>query len=327
MKLIYSYIPHRYKPNNALDFHTALIFYYSVLQAKKFYKDITLYTNKEVRNQIYDLEIPVSRINTTVLENEGASCPSIPKLKTYAAQVEPFIHIDLDTILYSKVLPNPNIPVSFAHLDFEPNLFSEPWKKISSIQKAYINPFIENILPPSYSNIPLTSIPNMNIVCCTNPEEFKNNVWKALELYWDNEKWFNEEYYRFCTIEQLAIHAELFNNNKDYKKAVSQSEHTFSKKDPVSFELEDKSPKAYISNFFGKRTIVGKDKNDLIEKMLKENFGGYLHLCGNLKGEKIIHEFLVKRILEDFGEGPLINLQNYFGDSFTIDKDIWSKLI
>lgn len=327
MKLIYSYIPHRYKANNTLDFTTALIFYYSVLQARKFYKDVTLYTNKEIRNQIYELEIPVSRVNTTVLEDEGANCPSIPKLKTYAAQEEPFTHIDLDTILYSKVLPNPNIPVTFAHLDFGENLFSEPWKNLSSIQKAYINPFIENIFPPRYSNIPLTSIPNMNIVCCTDPKEFKNNVWKALELYWDNEEWFNEEYYRFCTIEQLAIHAELFNNNKIYKKSVLHSEHVLAKVDPVSFTLEEKPPKAYISNFFGKRTLVAKDKSDLVEKMLKENFGGYLHLCGNLKWDETIHEYIVKKILEEFGEGPLVNLQNYFGDYFTISKDIWSKLI
>ena len=296
MKLIYSYIPYYYTKGKSLDYFTVLTLYLSVIQSRKFYNEVILYTNEGIKNQIEKLGIPFTHIDTELLKDENAACPSIPKIKVYKEQTKPFIHIDADTILFSPLIGNPNLPVTFAHLDLTPNqLQLMPIEKLDLVFKAYVLPFYDKIFPPYYEDIKLESIPNMNIVYCKDTTKFSFVLEKVLHLYKTHKKYFDEDYIRFCTIEQLAIHAELITNLNNYKKSCNKNEHVLHQTEGFSFQ--DYEPfTAEIKNIFGKRVIKTKTGDDLIEKLVDENFGGYLHLSGDKKTHPLIVE-LVKRIL------------------------------
>lgn len=311
MKLIYSYIPYYYEKGKTLDYFTILTLYLSVIQSRKFYNEVILYTNEEIKDQVEKLGIPFTYIDTELLKDENAACPSIPKIKVYKAQTEPFIHIDADTILFSSLIGNPNLPVTFAHLDLTPNqLQLMSIEKLGLVHRAYILPFYDTILPLYYQDIKLESIPNMNIVYCKEPTKFSFVLEKVLNLYNTHKKYFDKDYIRFCTIEQLAIHAELVTNLSNYKNSSKKNEHVLHQSEGFSFQ--DYEPFiAEIKNIFGKRVIKTKTEDDLIEKLVDENFGGYLHLSGDKKTHPLIVK-LVKRILSKNDPNVVSKIDKHF---------------
>lgn len=327
MKVVYSFIPHNYTKGKGLNYRTSLLLYLSVVQSRKFYKEVVLYTSKEIAHQVKILGIPFTSVDTITLSGESAKCPSIPKLKTYSAQKEPFIHLDLDTILFNPILGNPNSPVTFAYLDLPKDpLHGRTTHESYQMNRAYIYPFSDNVLPEEYGSIKLGTIPNMNIVYCNDPEVFNKAVSESLKLYYDNKDYFDEDYYRFCTIEQLSIHASLFSQNTQYRDIVLRNEHVLHKE--IGFTLNDKSlPYRYkVNSFYGEREFFTEDKNELLDHLKKENFGGYLHLIGELKSQHpLIHE-LVDFLLEKHGENKITqNIKNYFqnhNSEFFIDSII-----
>lgn len=310
MNLIYSYIPYQYSQGKVLDYYTLLVLHLSVIQGRKLYDNVILYTNNDVKNQVEKLDIPFTHIDTELLSGEDAKCPSIPKIKTYAVQTEPFIHIDADTILFSKLEGNPQLPVTFAHLDLPKNyLQSDSILSLKDSHEAYILPFYSKTFPEHYYNISLKDIPNMNIVYCLDPKEFSLSLNKVLSLYYKHKDFFDEKYIRFCTIEQLAIHAELLNDSIDYKNSLPHNEHVIHSSEGFSF-IEDEF-KVQIDNVFGKRSIVSTSLTQLENKLVNENFGGYLHLHSSLKKHPFIAKLVKKIILKD--DPNFINkLDKYF---------------
>lgn len=310
MNLIYSYIPYNSTPGKGLDYYTLLILYLSVTQGRKLYDNVILYTNDDVKKQVEKLNIPFTYIDTELLKDEDAKCPSIPKIKTYRAQTEPFIHIDADTILFSKIEGNPQLPVTFAHLDLpEDYLQSDSISSLGDVHKAYILPFYSITLPEYYGNVSLRDIPNMNIVHCTKPKELTPILDKVLSLYQQHKNFFDKEYIRFCTIEQLAIHAELLNGSIDYKNSLLHREHVIHTSEGFSFTGD--KPIVQINNIFGKRSITGISLDQLEDKLVNENFGGYLHLHSSLKQDPFIVK-LVKRIISKSNPDFISRLDKYF---------------
>ena len=143
MRIIYSYIP-----KHNISYITKLIFYLSATKAKELTGEkALLYTDKETAKYFEQYNFPLE-YNTTTLIKEDAACPSIPKVKTYSIQTEPFLHIDLDTVLFQLPLLNPNISTTFAHLDIKKNdLQSKKVSSMSELSRAYIEPYAENIFP------------------------------------------------------------------------------------------------------------------------------------------------------------------------------------
>lgn len=314
MKVIYSYVPSN-SPHGVLNITLATCLYLSVLKAKQFYEEIEIYTTPYIKDQLIKLGIPFTNIDTKLLLNENASTPSIPKLKTYQAQDKPFIHIDLDTILYQKVLYNPNLPVTFAHPDFNLNgdiLF----KGLDSILKAYFFPLNSGYLPNHYvENLIPNNIPNMNIVAVTNPTLFSKAVTKSLDLYNKHKEYFDGEFYRFCTIEQLSIWMELLHLYPEYQDIASDRECFLHNKEPFILSKDVIPTKISINNYT-KRSIKINSIKD-IHKIKNDNFGGYLHLAGGNKDLPLIHTILVYKLVTEFGLPPIQMVINYFGKFFT----------
>lgn len=310
MRIVYSYITYRFDSVRLMPLEVALTAYLSVLQARKYYNDVVLYTNEAIKKQVEEIGIPFTEINTSVLRDELASCPSIPKLKTYAAQTEPFIHIDLDTIFFAPLLHSKTHPAVFAHLDMRPGI-DGPFEQYETLHKAYFLPFYDNVLPKYYSKISLADIPNMNIVVVNDVEFFKQNVQKSLALYESNKEYFDADYYRFCTIEQLSIFAEMCNDSKNFRQIVQDKEHVLHRRETVLIHREEFPLEIELKNFNNRKIKLGRVQD--IRRLLDETFGGYLHLCGNLKVHPVVQAFIMYLLLKEFKGKPLTDLENYFG--------------
>lgn len=322
MKIVYSYIPHENPISNSKLLPEELIstLYLSVLKANQLYDKVEIYTNKRIGKYIKELGIPFSKIDTELLNREPNNTATVSKLKTYIAQTEPYIHIDLDTILFSKVLYSPQIPVTFAHPDC---LFSNERNLINEIPiiSAYLAPLTEGYLPDFYAeSIPLSNIPNMNIVAVTDPSFFSKCSSEALKLYDNNPSFFNKDYYRFCTLEQYLIYGEMLKENENYYSWTFERECFLHSGEPFSFD--EGFPFTISINNYTKRKIHLDNIED-IKKLNEENFGGYLHLMGDIKRNPIVQCIILHRLQSEFGEEPIRKIKEYYKK---IDVDIY-KLI
>lgn len=327
MKIVYSYIPY-INPEGALSPNLLAILSLGVLKAKQFYNEIEIYTNKAIANQIKGLKLPFTKVDTELLKNEEGLCASIPKLKVYRAQTEPYIHIDLDVVLFNPVMYNPHLPVSFAHPDLDLSnsnldqmenlLLSEP------IRLAYIKPLSENILPSYYKkNVKFLNIPNMNTVIVQEPLFFKECVDKALKLYNQNQEYFNNDYYKFCTIEQLSIYAELIEQHPFYQDLLASRDCFLHEGEPLIYK-ED-LPSIIHINTYNKRSITLTSPKDL-KFLLKENFGGYAHFTFS-KTSILTQTIITHRLIEEFGLEPLKNLINTGYSMSNLQQELLKDLL
>ena len=58
-----------------------------------------IFTNNKIKKSVDEIGIPYDVINTQLLNNATFETFSIPKMMVYANQVEPYVHIDLDTFI------------------------------------------------------------------------------------------------------------------------------------------------------------------------------------------------------------------------------------
>ena len=78
--------------------------YLSAILAKKHYGNISFYGDEISCKQVKDLGIPYDEINQSVVKNSDVDTWSVPKIKVFESIKEPFLHIDTDTLLFSKIL-------------------------------------------------------------------------------------------------------------------------------------------------------------------------------------------------------------------------------
>lgn len=78
--------------------------YLSAILAKKHYRKISFYGDESSCKQVKDLGVPYDIIDQTILKRRDTDTWSIPKIKVYESIKEPFLHIDTDTLLFSKIL-------------------------------------------------------------------------------------------------------------------------------------------------------------------------------------------------------------------------------
>ena len=77
--------------------------YLSAILAKKHYGNISFYGDEESCKFVRDLGIPYDEINSEVLSDFDTTTWSTPKIKVYESIKEPFLHIDTDTLMFSKI--------------------------------------------------------------------------------------------------------------------------------------------------------------------------------------------------------------------------------
>jgi len=241
MRIVQSYIPFNKhaQPEAIIGKDYAYLALLSSLQLKKVYGNVTLYTSNKLAEMFDSMDFPYE-YNTSI-DDERAVYFAAAKLRTFMDQKEPFIHYDLDTLVFEK--PNLDVktsPFVFSHKDM-PN--GGYWKKdrvVPKLKHKAINKLIQDrwfqnlmdsyllayynttYLPNDYPShlINPNNIPNMNIIAVKDPETFKKATAIAMDIANKNEKIFANNWLASNFIEQLTIplYLELF--SEDYRKAL-----------------------------------------------------------------------------------------------------------
>ena len=322
MRILHTYIP---TDNGApLDRSHYYCMALSALLAKRHYGHIELYTNNKIKKSVEEIGIPYDVINTQLLNNTTFETFSIPKMMVYASQIEPYVHIDLDTFIYDKV--------DFKDEETTYSTFAEGNMMHLSFLKAnrqFYNTYIVNAfklqdkLPNDFlEHVKFNYIPNMSIFGGYKHELVAEASKYCLEIYYNNQDFFDKDFYNACIAEQLFIPAAmrmiqggevpplftfLFKGNPTYFKFVNESE-----KRDFPFEIVSENRLTYIN-----------DETDLFKNIMN-NFNGVLHLNGYKDFEKAI--FLIRqRIITDFNREDIVNkIDEMFNDYIESDDITYS---
>lgn len=77
--------------------------YLSAVLVKKHYGNVHFYGDEGTSKIVSDLGLPYDEINNTLLSSKDSETWSLPKLKVFKETKEPFLHIDTDTLMFSKI--------------------------------------------------------------------------------------------------------------------------------------------------------------------------------------------------------------------------------
>lgn len=326
MKVIYSYIPYSQNPTGEdgyIQKELAYIFLLSVLNSNKLYKHTELYTNEKQKLFFEKLGIPIGKIDTEILKHEKATCPSIPKIRTYIAQKQRYIHLDLDTVLFSYLQPSSHSPVIFAHKDLYKPLDS--FNELKSIHNSYVQPLVEieesNKLETWYfKEYKQSELPNMNIVMVNQPEIMSQASLNAYESYLKVQHIIDKNYLRFCLPEQGFVHLELKKLSTQYRNAISCNSHVINQKQTTSIDsVKEKEQIPFWINsnlYYSEKHYIGEIKH--IEQATEFNFGGAAHFLGNLK----FNPYIVCIILIKLRHG---GNQSYIDHIFGVYKELYGE--
>lgn len=100
MKVVHTYIDRQ----NLIWKELLYTQYLSAILAKKHYGNISFYGDEFSCKQVKDLGLPYDEINQDILNTKDCETWSVPKIKVFESIKEPFLHIDTDTLLFSKIL-------------------------------------------------------------------------------------------------------------------------------------------------------------------------------------------------------------------------------
>ena len=294
MKVIHTYIPSNL--NSGKDRYKIIwkeIMYVqmlSVLLARREQGGIDLFTNEEIKKQIVEIGLPYDTINTEVLEESGSDLFCIPKLRVYNQMKEPFVHIDVDTLIYKKIdFSKYDASIVFSHPDLKKpkyDKFDDRTKDIFSSYPSlnevdaffksagvtYLNLFYRLTSEHSefkLNNIRISEVPNMNIIIANDYKKFGEASVLALEHYNKNKEVIGSTKNGECYSEQLMIHLNLLEISDNYRKDL-QNGKTFLLKDvPMSVDADFNSHLDLLSYPF---TILHNSHldNSIEEFILKE---------------------------------------------------------
>ena len=250
MKAVQSYIPFNsyLNPEAVINKEYAYLALLSSLQLKKLYGSVTLYTSDKLAEHFSSMSFPYE-YNTSI-DGERATYFAAAKLRTFMDQKEPFVHYDLDTLVFEKPdLESKKSPFVFSHPDM-PNAgyFKKdrlwPKKKHKAVNTLLQDVWFHNLmdsyllayynttwLPEKYPShlINPNNIPNMNLIGVKDVDTFSKATAIAMEIADKNEKIFTNNWLASNFIEQLTIPLYLQLLNKDYATALERH----SLKDPV----------------------------------------------------------------------------------------------
>ena len=265
MKVIHTYAS--YKPIWKERLYVQML---SALSAKKYFGNIHLYTTEEESKQVNEIGIPYDSIDTSLFSKSDQDCYSIPKLKTYAAQTEPYFHIDCDSVFYDKFdlspFMNMKSPVVFSHADMKHHagLKGKLGDQIPHFLNNKIEPTTDSTLSGDYwwvnhvylklyqdlfdvqdgevkKYFDFNSIPNMSLILVKDPESFSLASKKSLDHYLTNKTVIDQNDMGPCYVEQLMVHQYMLTISEDYRKRVKKKDIFFFKEVPLSITLKVQS--------------------------------------------------------------------------------------
>lgn len=348
VKVVHTFVPSNYDKNHKESFIIWKDLMYpqllSTLLSQREFGNITLYTNSDVVKQIEEIGLPYSEINTEILNGYERNTFSSFKLKVFESIVEPFLHIDTDTLIFSRLrLENSKEDIVFAHPD-QPirvtrNIHEDYVKVLSELYGAFFYVFHEQHSDFKKQNFKISNIPNMNIVFVKDTKSFSEATRLSLEHYENNRKIIDSQYYGACYIEQLMIHLNLMEISEKYHESVKRGTHVFAVdrfleveqershynfsvadyKFPLTFritlmddlytkELNQFSLFEHGKEFTKKITIPNEEE---FKKFFNFDFFGVEHVTF-YKWSKIFQCMCIGYIANNFGEEWLYKVHNHY---------------
>jgi effector-binding domain-containing protein len=342
LNVYHTYIPHKEKNNLKLkgiiwkeEMYPQLL---SVLEAKKNYGNISIYTNNSTKKQLKDIGLPYDYVDTSLLNKENSHMFSYYKLKVYENIKEEFLHIDTDTILYKNFyFENSDKEFIFASpSDVGPEGLNE--YDFPNLVKTYAGLFY--VLEKQHSefkkeNFKVSEIPNMSVVYVKNYESMNLAAKKSIEHYQKNKKFIDGSSGE-CYIEQLMVHLNLMEINEDYMNQVRGKETFLSSKEFLMIEQEYQKiyndyvyplklnvaiPKSYHQSKslllyldwvpeLTEREVILENEEDII-KLFDFDFFGVHHLSFR-KWSKVLQCICIGYIHKNYGEHWIRQVHDYY---------------
>lgn len=259
MRIVQSYIPFNShaQPEAIIEKEYAYLALLSSLQLKKVYGNVTLYTSEKLADLFSKMDFPYE-YNTSI-DGERATYFAAAKLRTFMDQSEPFIHYDLDTLVFEA--PNLDVktsPFIFSHPDMPNNGYWKkdrvlPRKKHKAINKLVQDVWFHNLmesyllayyntqwLPEGYPThyIDPNNIPNMNIIAVKDVDTFKKATDIAMQIADRNEKIFQNNWLASNFIEQMTIPLYLQSFSEEYRMALEDYKLNKTLGSPFMFEAD-----------------------------------------------------------------------------------------
>ena len=310
MKVVYSYT----NPINSEFIPTEVLYIgvYSMLQVIKLGGSVTLYSSEKLITKFKEIGLPVNEYKELNIDSDKYKLPFLAKLLAYSDQTEPFIHLDLDSVLFSK-LPSIeyNDVVKFAHRDIKPGW---GFDNLDGIYKAYFNPTFElskTVGSEVFFNLRLSDIPNMGIVQVSNPEVFKIATDKALDIYWKNYKFFDEDWARGCLLEQGLVHKFTMDIDSNYHSRVYKAEH-FIFPEHIFLFIDELNGSYTVREWYTHKNIMFNSLKELVDNYSFEHLPA-VHFMGTSKYTDGVILIALKKLIKEFGIKKLEKIEYYFG--------------
>ena len=247
MRIIHSYVPNKFTTENVFSStipkEIAYIQMLSVLLAKREHGEIHFYTNEVIKKQVESMGVPYTSINTTILEGHTDSLFCTPKIMVYKDMTEPYVHIDLDTLIFKKIdFTQYESSVFYSHPDLRIPQHSDA-ERARKIYQSYpsldgVESFFErssvtylDLFYQLYNdhsqfkkkNIKIFDVPNMSIVGVRDFKNFGLASEESLKHYLKNKERILEFTNGPCYVEQLMIHLNLLEISGEYRKNVEDN--------------------------------------------------------------------------------------------------------
>lgn len=272
----------------------------STLLAKKHYDKVELYTDKKTAKIVREIGIPYTDIHTDELDEIKLKSYTIPKVHTYTFLNEPYLHIDLDTFLFSKPT-DLNYKTVWAcypeggdELDF--HIHNKNFYH-TYVQSAFQ---IQDKLPLELlPYVKFSNVPNFCIFGGYNYQLIAEASKYALDIYNKFEEFFNQDYYYSIMLEQLLIPA-IIRLSLDKMGDIRMDPDTFSfffNQNPT-YVISDKEDDYKMTFENNGKIISSFNQNDFYD-LVSYDFNGFLHLNGYKDLEQIIF-ILRQRSLNEF---------------------------
>lgn len=295
MKVIQSYIPYQEPYTFTLDRDYVYIMMLSSLLAKEHYDSVTLYTNNIQKQFFVDMGF-VYEYDTDVLNEVDMELWVLPKLLSCLSQNEPFIHIDLDTLLLDKLnIDAYKSPYIFAHPDISDEDIIRDGTIKSTFQdwnlwvffKVYLEYYytfhlnieqIENPIPTELCSIP--QLPNMSVILIKeNFHQFKKALLATLDLYNFKRYEFDSNRNSAMFLEQMCL--------------------------PLYLKQETENID------FGFLNTTKEIRSQTIETVNSNRFQFY-HLGGANRNNPNLISMVIDKIINDFGIEYITKIFDYY---------------
>lgn len=343
MKIIHTFKPlekGKTLEDNAILSYMAI----SAICAKKHWGNIHLYCDEESKKIVEEVGIPYTSINTELFEKyDFGSVFSIPKIKVFEAQTEPFLHIDYDTFFFERRPLEDHYRVIYSHPDFNfISYFDEIRSDVVELvqrDRPQLNDLLKirwdsqilgwfhsyfdtlhrypHLLPYELQEkVNIDYIPNFNIFGGYDYELISNTATAILKIYEENrETWELNFHYNSCILEQLITfpmmrliddkygESKIKDLNEDFKFNVSIMSFT----ETAPFKILDEGVSStFVINGKKLKTFLKQDFPFNVRELVDYNFGGHTHLCSPYKESPHFLKMMKNKAIKYYGAKEII---------------------